>query len=70
LLHELRVCRLHLIHAVAVLLILLGKPALKLLNYEGSELETLDLPLKDALVAIELFVLVIICNQWLMIDRV
>jgi hypothetical protein len=70
LLHELRVCRLHLIHAVAILLILLGEAALELLNHEGSELETLDLPLKDALVAIELFVLIIICNQWLMIDRV
>jgi hypothetical protein len=33
LLHEVRVCRLHLIHTVAVLLILLGKAAFELLNY-------------------------------------
>lgn len=70
LLHEFRVCRLHLSHAGAVLLILLGKASLKLLNNEGSKLETLDLPLKDTLVAIELFALIIISHQGLMIDRV
>jgi len=68
--HEFRVCRLHLSHAGAVLLILLGKASLELLNNEGSKLETLDFPLKDALVAVELFVLIIISNQGLMIDRV
>lgn len=70
LLNEFRVCRLHLIHTVAVLLILLGKAALELLNHKGSELETLDLLLKDALVAIELLALIIICNKGLMINRI